>query len=203
MLCFSPVGDKFRIRARQFPALVNCTQFDWFHGWPHEALLSVAQRFLVDIPDIEAPTRDAIAQHMAFVHTEVTAAAVAYYQSARRFCYTTPKSYLELISLYKTLLARKREALQQAKDRLVSGVEKIAQASAQARSVLELCVPAPLVLSCFVAPNCVHVWKPALRLLMHIVACAIPSTRVFFCRFAGGAQCGARWHPASQHILNH
>ena len=31
VLCFSPVGDKFRIRARQFPALVNCTAFDWFH----------------------------------------------------------------------------------------------------------------------------------------------------------------------------
>jgi dynein heavy chain len=26
VLCFSPVGDKFRVRARQFPALVNCTQ---------------------------------------------------------------------------------------------------------------------------------------------------------------------------------
>ena len=26
VLCFSPVGDKFRIRARQVPALVNCTQ---------------------------------------------------------------------------------------------------------------------------------------------------------------------------------
>lgn len=34
VLCFSPVGDKFRIRARQFPALVNCTMFDCFHGWP-------------------------------------------------------------------------------------------------------------------------------------------------------------------------
>ena len=29
VLCFSPVGDKFRIRARQFPALVNCMQYDW------------------------------------------------------------------------------------------------------------------------------------------------------------------------------
>ena len=43
VLCFSPVGDKFRIRARQFPALVNCTMFDWFHSWPNEALVSVAQ----------------------------------------------------------------------------------------------------------------------------------------------------------------
>lgn len=36
ILCFSPVGDKFRIRARQFPALVNCVAFDWFHTWPSE-----------------------------------------------------------------------------------------------------------------------------------------------------------------------
>jgi dynein heavy chain len=41
-LCFSPVGDKFRIRARNFPALINCTVIDWFQPWPHEALVSVA-----------------------------------------------------------------------------------------------------------------------------------------------------------------
>lgn len=29
VLCFSPVGDSFRVRARQFPALVNCTVFNW------------------------------------------------------------------------------------------------------------------------------------------------------------------------------
>ena len=29
VLCFSQVGNKFRIRARQFPALVNCMHFDW------------------------------------------------------------------------------------------------------------------------------------------------------------------------------
>jgi dynein heavy chain, axonemal len=127
VLCFSPVGDKFRIRARQFPALVNCTAYDWFHGWPHEALVSVANRFLVEIPDIDEDVRANIAAHMAFVHTEVTTASVQYREAVRRYCYTTPKSYLELISLYKTLLARKRENLQSAKDRLVSGVEKIAQ----------------------------------------------------------------------------
>jgi len=36
VLCFSPVGEKLRIRARQFPALVNCTVLDWFHPWPAE-----------------------------------------------------------------------------------------------------------------------------------------------------------------------
>jgi dynein heavy chain, axonemal len=101
--------------------------FDWFHGWPHEALVSVAQRFLVEIPDLDLEARNSIALHMAYVHTEVTSASIAYFQAVRRYCYTTPKSYLELISLYKTLLASKRANLASAKDRLVSGVEKIAQ----------------------------------------------------------------------------
>jgi len=33
-LCFSPVGDAFRVRARMFPGLINCTSIDWFHPWP-------------------------------------------------------------------------------------------------------------------------------------------------------------------------
>lgn len=104
MLCFSPVGDKFRIRARQFPALVNCTMFDWFHGWPGEALVSVAQRFLVDVPNLDDVVRENIAYHMAYAHQCVSEASERFKEAFRRFNYTTPKSYLELISLYKTLL---------------------------------------------------------------------------------------------------
>ena len=32
-----------RVRARRFPALVNCTSIDVFHPWPREALVSVAE----------------------------------------------------------------------------------------------------------------------------------------------------------------
>eukprot|EP00879_Flechtneria_rotunda_P029616 GHRR01032042.1.p1 GENE.GHRR01032042.1~~GHRR01032042.1.p1 ORF type:complete len:1612 (+),score=608.41 GHRR01032042.1:122-4837(+) len=131
VLCFSPVGDKFRIRARQFPALVNCTQLDWFHGWPAEALLSVAQRFLADVPNVAMDLRGRMAHYMAQAHQYVSEASQQYIESFRRYNYTTPKSYLELIALYKTLLAQKRAELQAAKERLQNGVEKIAQASAQ------------------------------------------------------------------------
>ena len=48
-LCFSPVGDTFRFRARQFPALINCTSIDWFFPWPRDALTGVANRFLAKI----------------------------------------------------------------------------------------------------------------------------------------------------------
>ncbi len=127
------MGDKFRIRARQFPALVNCTMFDWFHGWPGEALVSVARRFLADVPNIDAPVMENIALHMAYAHQCVSEASVKYLEAFRRYNYTTPKSYLELISLYKLLLERKRQELRAAKERLQNGVEKIAQASAQVR----------------------------------------------------------------------
>lgn len=94
VLCFSPVGDKFRIRARQFPALVNCTQLDWFHGWPHEALLSVAQRFLADVPDVADDVRAGMAQHMAQAHQVGANSQCGLQREAnmqrwcvRRFCY--------------------------------------------------------------------------------------------------------------------
>lgn len=34
VLCFSPVGNKFRNRARKFPALFNECSIDWFLPWP-------------------------------------------------------------------------------------------------------------------------------------------------------------------------
>lgn len=46
ILCFSPVGSTLRVRARKFPAVVNCTSIDWFQEWPEEALVSVSARFL-------------------------------------------------------------------------------------------------------------------------------------------------------------
>lgn len=49
VLCFSPVGSTLRVRSRKFPAIINCTQVNWFHEWPQEALVSVALRFLQDI----------------------------------------------------------------------------------------------------------------------------------------------------------
>lgn len=49
MLAFSPLGDSFRNRIRNFPSLVNCTSIDWFSEWPKDALESVAVRFLGEV----------------------------------------------------------------------------------------------------------------------------------------------------------
>ena len=51
VLCFSPVGDLFRIRAmhRRFPVLINCTSIDWFHAWPvsHNVFFRVSVNHLL------------------------------------------------------------------------------------------------------------------------------------------------------------
>lgn len=52
-LFFSPIGEVFRARLRQFPSLVNCCTIDWFNEWPAEALESVAASFLNEMPDSE------------------------------------------------------------------------------------------------------------------------------------------------------
>ena len=53
LLVNSPIGEIFRARLRQFPALVNCCTIDWFSPWPQEALQSVAWRFLGDLTDLD------------------------------------------------------------------------------------------------------------------------------------------------------
>jgi dynein heavy chain len=44
VLTFSPVGEQFRARCRQFPSIINCCTIDWYNAWPKEALFSVANR---------------------------------------------------------------------------------------------------------------------------------------------------------------
>ena len=59
VLAMSPAGDAFRSRCRQFPSLTSCTTIDWFSAWPEEALLSVAQRAVEEMPALQAPVQAA------------------------------------------------------------------------------------------------------------------------------------------------
>ncbi len=56
------------------------------------------------MPNVEDTVRENMAYHMAYAHQCVTEASVRFLEAYRRYNYTTPKSYLELISLYKHLL---------------------------------------------------------------------------------------------------
>ena len=130
VLCFSPVGTTLRVRARKFPALVNCTQIDWFHDWPLDALQSVALRFVSSIEDVPEDLKKGVADSMAFIHCSVNDSGQQYLTNERRYNYTTPKSFLEQIKLYNSLLSRKTNELRQNMERLENGLEKLRSCSA-------------------------------------------------------------------------
>lgn len=126
ILCFSPVGDTFRQRARKFPGIINCTSIDWFHEWPKEALVSVAQRFLENVETGgRADVRENIAYHIAEVHSSVGVASKEYLKKEKRYNYTTPKSFLELISFYKSLLKSRRDEMFANIKRLETGLDTL------------------------------------------------------------------------------
>ena len=122
-LCFSPVGDAFRIRARMFPGIINCTSMDWFHEWPSDALIDVANRFLADIEFPEDEMRTNIALHMAHVHLSISDANAEFLASERRHNYTTPTSFLELINFYKMLVDSKRGKITEQITKLETGLQ--------------------------------------------------------------------------------
>jgi dynein heavy chain len=130
VLCFSPVGDTFRVRARRFPALIMCTAIDFFHPWPREALISVASKFLVDVDLPTEDIRSQLAVHMAEEHLSVTDLSKRYYETQGRYNYVTPKSYLELIGFYKYLLNIKRADVNRLIDRLDVGLSTLRKTAA-------------------------------------------------------------------------
>jgi len=127
-LCFSPVGDAMRNRAKKFPALINCTVIDWFQPWPMDALFNVGQKFLNPIEQLgaqDSPVRAGIQDFMPFSFEAADAQAKVFMQVERRFAYSTPKSFLELIKLYTAMVGEKIDKLEDQKDRLSNGLEKL------------------------------------------------------------------------------
>jgi dynein heavy chain len=124
-LCFSPVGDDFRNRAKKFPALINNTVIDWFHEWPQEALLSVADKFLAETDMPSDEVRQAIVRFMPFSFNIVGKFSKEVKEVERRFVYTTPKSFLELVKLFKSMLDKKITYLEEERTKFEIGVGKL------------------------------------------------------------------------------
>uniref|UniRef100_A0A8C0I316 Dynein axonemal heavy chain 2 n=1 Tax=Balaenoptera musculus TaxID=9771 RepID=A0A8C0I316_BALMU len=126
VLCLSPVGDPFRNWIRQYPALVNCTTINWFSEWPREALLEVAEKYLVgaDLGTQENIHRK-VAQIFVTMHWSVAQYSQKMLLELRRHNYVTPTNYLELVSGYKNLLAEKRQELLDQANKLRTGLFKI------------------------------------------------------------------------------
>ena len=75
--------------------------------------------------------KDSISLFMVHVHTSVNEMSSRYYQNERRHNYTTPKSFLEQISLFKNLLKKKQNEISQKKEHLVNGIQKLKTTASQ------------------------------------------------------------------------
>nr|CAI5834494.1 unnamed protein product [Callosobruchus analis] len=144
VLCMSPIGDAFRNRLRQYPALVNCTTIDWFTDWPKEALLEVANKFISDVNFVATITgaelkkrresailstqdkmRESVSLVFATIHDSVAQCSKKMLMEMKRHNYVTPTNYLELVAGYKVMLAAKREAIASQANKLRNGLWKI------------------------------------------------------------------------------
>ncbi|CAE7935627.1 ODA11 [Symbiodinium sp. KB8] len=150
-LCFSPVGDAMRGRARKFPALVNCMKGP-------SRRYNVGAKFLEPIEQLgpqDSPVRQGIMEFLPYSFEAAGNVATKFMevqrarefasqppthpdrQTDRRFAYTTPKSFLELIKLYTSMVGNKVDALEDQKNRLTNGLEKLHATSEQVAGLEE------------------------------------------------------------------
>jgi dynein heavy chain len=126
VLCMSPIGAGFRTRCRMFPSLVNCCTIDWFSAWPEDALYSVAQRTFESKAELGiADHVNALSTMCTKMHLIVKIETERYFHELKRYNYTTPTSYLELIKLYTEILKSQQEKISSNERRYRVGLDKL------------------------------------------------------------------------------
>ncbi|XP_060835340.1 dynein axonemal heavy chain 2-like [Rhopalosiphum padi] len=143
ILSFSPIEKSFRIRLKQYPALLNCTTIDWFLDWPKEALLEVASTSLdgLDIlatitgekrvheEENETIARDKLKSSLSSIFSSIHNSVIEYsnHNKVELNCTNnvTPAVYLEMIFRYKKILHEKRIEKQNMSIKLRNGLQTI------------------------------------------------------------------------------
>ncbi|XP_008181522.3 dynein heavy chain 2, axonemal [Acyrthosiphon pisum] len=143
ILSFSPIEKSFRVRLRQYPALLNCTTIDWFLDWPKEALLEVASTSLDDLDILatitgeqraygeenEGTTQDKLKSSLASIFSSIHNSVIEYSNRNKvelnRTNNITPAVYIEMIFRYKIILHEKRIEKQNMSIKLRNGLQTI------------------------------------------------------------------------------
>ena len=137
VLCMSPVGEKLRVRARKFPGILNCTNINWFHEWPDNALEKVAISKVSEMSQFEDGNEiGKLAKISSEIHKSIQFFNDLYFAQERRYNYTTPKSFLELIEFFKLIVTKKDSETSNKINRLEKGLS-ILEATSQSITKLK------------------------------------------------------------------
>jgi len=126
VVCMSPIGINFRTRCRMFPSLVNCCTIDWFSAWPEDALYSVAHKLFESQAQLGiGPYVEKLSTMCNRMHRCVELETANFYSELKRYNYTTPTSYLELIKLYVDILKTQQTKISTNERRYRIGLDKL------------------------------------------------------------------------------
>uniref|UniRef100_A0A3B4BEF3 Dynein, axonemal, heavy chain 5 n=1 Tax=Periophthalmus magnuspinnatus TaxID=409849 RepID=A0A3B4BEF3_9GOBI len=137
VLCFSPIGDKFRSRALKFPGLISGCTVDWFHRWPKDALVAVSRHFLSTYSELRCPpqVKESVVLSMGTFQDVVAEKCSEYFERFRRQVFVTPRSFLSFINSYKLIYTEKILHVGTLVQRMHTGLSKLLEAE---QSVSEL-----------------------------------------------------------------
>ncbi|XP_025766322.1 dynein heavy chain 5, axonemal [Oreochromis niloticus] len=139
VLCFSPVGEKFRSRALKvrrglrfsghMTLMMICT-VDWFQRWPQDALIAVSHHFLSQYQDLRCSedVKQSVVVTMGTFQDLVAEKCGEYFERFRRQTFVTPKSYLSFIDSYKLVYTEKIAHVGTLAERMQTGLCKLMEA---------------------------------------------------------------------------
>jgi dynein heavy chain len=131
VLCFSPVGEKFRSRALKFPGLISGCTMDWFFRWPRDALVAVSHHYLHNFDISCTPSvKNEIIEIMGFVHDVTAETCIQYYDRFRRQAHVTPKSFLSFIEGYKKIYSEQYKNVGKMANDMATGLKKLEETAA-------------------------------------------------------------------------
>ena len=134
VLCMSPVGDKFRTRARKFPGLVSGCTINWFFPWPEAALLDVSKQRIDNFEmETDAQTKHHLMEFMAALHKFMLKMSEEYFTRFRRSVFSTPKSYLSFLESYLVVYREKFLQINELAENIGGGLKKLQQAGEDVR----------------------------------------------------------------------
>jgi dynein heavy chain len=130
ILAMSPFSGSFKTGIAKYPALLNCCSINWINQWPDDALNFVSKRLLQKAKIGEAEINGCVSL-CEYFNSSTIALSKEVKVRLGLHNYVTPASYLELNKLFKDLLLKHRQMLEETRKMYEVSLDKLKSAEGQ------------------------------------------------------------------------